>query len=859
MALNHFEVAAIAADLGLDAEEIGRRKAYLELGEADLALLRALHERLAPRRAGFADDFYEHLFRFPALRAMLEPAGALERLKRAQAEYIDSLTGGEYEADYVLGRLAVGAVHQRIGLEPKWYLGAYRRYIALCLPLVWEAVEGNAQRFLATLDALIKVIVFDITLALDTYFHAHQRNLIAAKEFATRVLEGVPVGVLAVDRALTLRAANPVAHDLLELAPEAPIAGARVADIAGLAELLPAAEEIFKDLARRSTFEFARSRDEETRHLRFDLKGSTVADEPLLLIVAQDITAQKQAETALREAEQQFRQLAENIPQVFWIVDLATRRHAYVSPGYHAVWGRPVEEIRRDPTSWKAALHPEDRERVLAAMQKAGFEGHDLEFRVLWPDGSVRWVHDRAFPVRDAHASAYRLAGITEDVTERREVQERLLHLAHYDQLTALPNRLLFYDRLKQALAQARRNAWTVGILILDLDRFKLINDTLGHGHGDELLQQVAERLQSCLRAGDTIGRLGGDEFAVIVSALAEAEDAAHVAQKIRSAFERPFLVAQREMFITASIGITLYPEDSDDPDALIRFADTAMYRAKAHGRNNYEFYTGELNVRTLDRLELGNKLRRALERAEFRLQFQPKVNLATGAATGCEALLRWHPPDGKVVSPADFIPLLEDTGLIVPVGEWVLTSGLEHAKHWSSGFDGAFRVAINVSARQFQQRDFDNIIQRLAREPGPARALLEVEITESVLMQNPEDAAAILSELRGLGVRIALDDFGTGYSSLGYLRRFPLDTVKIDRVFVRELPGREDDAAIVRAVVQMAHGLGLRVVAEGVETRDQLEFLRDAGCDEAQGFLFSRPVDAPQLEQLLRERPWRL
>jgi diguanylate cyclase (GGDEF)-like protein len=408
---------------------------------------------------------------------------------------------------------------------------------------------------------------------------------------------------------------------------------------------------------------------------------------------------------------------------------------------------------------------------------------------------------------------------------------------------------------MKQALAQAKRNQWTVGVMFIDLDRFKNVNDTLGHAVGDQLLQQVSERLTRSVRSGDTVGRLGGDEFAIVLSNFSSALDANLVAQKIMAGFDEPFRLEGSDIYVTASIGITLYPDDSADQDTLIKNADAAMYRAKEAGRNSYQFYTSGMNARAVETLSLESNLRRALERSEFLLHFQPKASVAGGHIIGTEALLRWQHPERGLVSPGEFMPVLEETGLIVPAGNWVLRSVCSQIKAWERQGIELLPVAVNLSARQFIARDFGPMIRRLLEEHKIDPVLLELEITESSLMTNTEDAARTLEYLSSLGVGLAIDDFGTGYSSLSYLKRFPLDALKIDRSFVRDLTTDVDDATITRAVISMAHNLSLKVIAEGVETEAQLAFLAEHGCDQIQGYYFSRPLPADECGEWLKQK----
>lgn len=584
-------------------------------------------------------------------------------------------------------------------------------------------------------------------------------------------------------------------------------------------------------------------------------------DEALLQIVRAigsqigQFIRRKDIEQALRESEEQFRQLAGNIPQVFWICDARQHSAVYISSAYREITGLDPEKLKVRAHGWLDAVHPDDRQQLVAARKEAASGGYDQTFRIVKPDGSIRWVRDRAFPVYDASGSVYRIAGIGEDITEKKAVEERLSQLAHFDILTGLPNRALYLDRMRQAMTLARRHDRATGVMFLDLDRFKLANDTLGHSAGDQLLKQVGERLTACIREGDTVGRFGGDEFGIVLADMRSPDDARLVAQKILDVLQAPFELEGHEVFITASVGISLYPADSDDETELMKNADTAMYRAKESGRNKYEFYSSEMNTRSLQRLNLESNLRRALERGEYLLHYQPKASLVTGEITGFEALLRWAAAGQKLVAPADFVPLLEDTGLIVPVGEWVIEAACRQLVTWREAGVQPVPIAINLSARQFRDKNLATTIERIIRAHDVDPRLIEIEITESSLMVNTDEAVRTLSYLKSLGVRLSIDDFGTGYSSLAYLRRFPLDTLKIDRSFVNDVTTSVDVANITRAVIGMSHNLGLKVVAEGVETEAQLAFLHAAGCGEMQGYYFSRPMPAAESLQWLRER----
>ncbi len=435
---------------------------------------------------------------------------------------------------------------------------------------------------------------------------------------------------------------------------------------------------------------------------------------------------------------------------------------------------------------------------------------------------------------------------------ERKRSEERLAYMAQYDHLTGLTNRALFQDRLEQALARAKRSGALVALMFLDLDRFKAVNDTLGHGTGDLLLKKVAERLEGSVRETDTVARIGGDEFGIILEGLTEAQDAALVARKIIDKLVQPFVLDGHEVFVTTSIGIAVYP--SSNGDSLLTDADSAMYCAKEQGRNTYRFHTPEMNAQVRERLNMESKLRRALDQEEFLLYYQPQVDLTTGMIVGTEALLRWQHPELGLVSPGKFIPVLEDIGMIVRVGEWVLQTACRQSKAWQRDGFPPLRMAVNISARQFSRRDLIDTVAGVLTETGLDPNYLELEITESLLMEDIKANSRLLDELKTSveGLRVSIDDFGTGYSSFSYLKTFPIDLLKIDQSFIRDITTNSDDAAITTTIIVLAHNLRLKVIAEGVETEEQMTYLREKGCDEAQGFYFSRPLPADEFTKLL-------
>ena len=476
------------------------------------------------------------------------------------------------------------------------------------------------------------------------------------------------------------------------------------------------------------------------------------------------------------------------------------------------------------------------------------------ELRRQRRDGSLFEISSTLSPLRDASGEIYGYLAIAADITGRKAAQHQIEFLAHHDSLTKLPNRLLVQDRFQQAIAQARRTGSKVALVFLDLDNFKAINDSLGHPVGDALLEKIAARLGECVRATDTISRQGGDEFLIVVSGMPDAEDIGPVVAKISEQLQNKFNIGSHELFTSASIGVSVYPQDGDTFDTLLKQADLAMYQAKDAGRNTYRFFDEKMKVETDRKLALRNGLKRAVERSEFVLHYQPLFHVATGAIVGVEALIRWRHPDLGTVAPNSFIPIAEESGLIVPIGEWVLREACRHAMEWRKGGLPDLVVAVNLSAVQFQRGDIELAIATALDESGLDPVCLELEITESILIQDVENVLATVKRLKLLGIKLAIDDFGTGYSSLSYLKRFDVDELKIDQSFVRDLPTDPDDVAIVRAIIEMAHSLGLKTVAEGVETAEMLSILRRFGCDKAQGYYFARPMPAGEFSVYLSQ-----
>ncbi len=578
-----------------------------------------------------------------------------------------------------------------------------------------------------------------------------------------------------------------------------------------------------------------------------------------------DITEQREAAAAVRRSQNTYRALFETIRDGIVITDLnGSIREA--NPAFLRMLGYGPDQTPEityqstTPPEWAA----QDERSLRQCLQRGYSDTYEKEY--LRRDGSRLPVEIRVWladPEEDSPSGERELLAVVRDITERKIAEQRIRHLAFFDGLTGLPNRQLFQARLDEALEEATVSGESVAVLFIDLDRFKQVNDTLGHGAGDRLLSEVARRFSKVVRKNDLIARagderdelpiarLGGDEFTVVLH-VKGAEDAAVVAERLLRVLRDPFVIESHEVFIGASIGIATFPDDAADAETLTRKADTAMYSAKERGRGIYQFYSESMNATGLRKLEMEMNMRRSLEEGGFEVHYQLQRNARDGRVSGCEALLRWTLPDGEPVSPIEFIPIAEESGLISPLGEWVLREACARSVAWARAGYASLPVSVNVSARQFRSDDFPNRLEAVLRETGIDASRVELEITESAFLTDERSIATAFRRIKDLGVRIALDDFGTGYSSLGYLRRFPIDRVKIDRSFVREISTNPNDRALIDSIIAMVHTLGMEVVAEGVESLEQAEILRACGCDALQGYLFARPVPPAAFERYL-------
>ncbi|MBP7690438.1 MAG: EAL domain-containing protein [Anaerolineales bacterium] len=676
------------------------------------------------------------------------------------------------------------------------------------------------------------------------------RRLLDERAKFERLVDLAPEGILLVTAAGLIQLANPALRRLLALPETQPVAGASL-----LTFVAPDARPALAAALTQVLTDQTVTRQLETALLPADGPARLVeitfsyfpGPAPAAQLLVRDIGARKRAEADLRLAARVLASAAEGIVITDTAAQVVSVNQAYTTlTGFpaEAVVGRPLPALAPDPRTGAPPVP------LAAALAAQGQWQGEVWVRRWTGELFPAWLN--ASVVRDDAGDPTHVVQVFADLSARHQAEERVRVLAHQDTLTGLPNRALFHHLLRQALSKAQRNQRPVAVLFADLDRFKNINDTLGHGAGDQLLRETAGRLRACLRESDTVARLSGDEFAVLLEDLSQLTDVVTVAQKILAALAAPYQVLDQEMFCTGSLGISMFPEDGQGADELLKHADAALYRAKEQGRNAYMFYTADMYAVASRRLALESSLRRALERREFQVYYQPRVHAATGRVAGMEALLRWQHPELGLISPAQFIEVAEETGLIVPIGAWVLHTAAAQAQHWARAGFPRLRLSVNVSVRQFRHVEIVALVAETLRATGLAPDDLELEVTESLLLPGADDIQAKLHHLRAMGVHLAIDDFGTGYSSLDYLKRLPVDRLKIDRAFVRDIATPADDGAIVRAIIDMAHDLNLRVTAEGVETQAQLGFLQAHACDETQGFFFGAPTPPEEFVRFL-------
>lgn len=721
----------LLTQIGINQREIAQRRAFLSFDERDAALLKAVHEMLDSEREHLTEVFYEHLLRFDEIRPLLGDEAKLSRLKHAQTVYFSQLTAGCYDTAYVENRLHVGVIHQRVGLTPKWYMSAYCKYLSEVMPLVLEHYAGIPELAQDTCRALLKVIFFDMELALDTYFHAEQNALLLARSYTEQIVSNMPIGFIVLDSSGKIRLANNAVVRMFSLAQDRLWHGKSLSEFLNVTALDEQIAQVLKSRSHCNDFGFDRTNEDGLHSFLADISLAQIGEENLVLFMVQDITLRKQSE----------------------------------------------EEIHR---------------------------------------------------------------------------------LAFYDPLTKLPNRRLLQERLLQSMSMNSRSGKYGALMFIDLDNFKTLNDTQGHDVGDLLLKEVACRLIRNVREGDTIARLGGDEFVVVLESLSSMDQEAAnqsemIAEKVRAELSLPYKLNSIEHYSSPSIGVSLFRGHQNSLDEVLKQADLAMYHAKSSGRNMVCFFDPKMQAKMEQRAILEKDLRASLRLQQLMLFYQMQVD-DSGRIVGAEALIRWQHPQRGIVAPDQFIPLAEEIGMILPIGDWVIEQACAQLKSWEiDPVMRNIRVSVNVSPRQLSHPYFVEQVKDAIEKTGIRPSQLKLELTESFILKDMQDAIEKMQELRWIGIRFALDDFGTGYSSLSHLKRLPLEQLKIDRSFVHDIARDKNSSIMVRTIISIASNFGLEVVAEGVESDDQFAFLRQYGCNKFQGYLFGRPVPVQEFERLCR------
>ena len=818
-----------------------KRKAFVAFSAVDENHLRNFHASLDELAPGFVDAFYEHLKGFDETAHLLSNEATVERLKESQRHYFSMLTSGKYDRAYFEHRLRVGAVHAKVGLLPEWYTGAYSHYLVNLLPEIARRIGVNEPDFLPTIQAILKILLVDIGLAIDSYIIERDERIASLRGFET-AFANLPFGTMVVSPDLRILFANRACEALFDIKPE------QLRD-ASLDRVM--AVDVLRDLIARALHapkaraETALRLSDRPAQLAVPV-ALTVTKLPLgqdqhderLLIVIEDMRKQTRLEKDLLNA-----QAVAGIGN--WHINFMTGK-VTLSPEAYRIYEWPQDEPF-DRASFLRCVHPDDRADVRAACGGA-LTGKPLKIEhrvnIAW---AVRWVETRGVIERDASGRPIRGIGTVYDITERKLAENDIERLAFYDTLTGLPNRSQAMIQLQRTLDSARAAREQAAVLFIDLDRMKEINDTQGHATGDEILRHVGERLGAVLHEGETLARLGGDEFIAILGPTSRAA-AAETAARLLKAITLPFAVNGMSFTIGMSVGVAIFPDDGESADNLLQHADTAMYCAKAQGGRASLFYHPRMSDDVQRSVALGRRLEVAIKEQRLHLSYQPKICLATGALSGMEALARWGDDELGSVSPAEFIPVAEERGLIGALGDWVLAEASAQVCRWQrAGYDSPHRVAVNVSTCQLADEDFVSRAIAQVEQAGIHPSSIELEITETMMMHDPKKARDMAEQLVGAGFSLSIDDFGTGYSSLAQLKHFPVDRLKIDQSFVRDMSDDPASRTIVKTIIGMAKALRLRTVAEGVETRAQSEDLLYLGCDEAQGYYVARPMSAKE------------
>ena len=843
-------VEDLIAELGIDSEELSRRMALLSLGEEDRKILRTLHHELTPHIQALVADFYRHLDRFPELQGGSgNPISDRGRLTQAQMEYLDSLTAGEYGMAYARERLRVGLTHQKIGLAPHCYLSAYRQYLEKILNHLCDEEDLDHEQLLRRINALLKIIFFDIELALDAYHYGNHAPFRASSEMLQLVMDNVSEGVVILNQSGEITGANRAAARIFGYAAKE-LHGRHIQNLIPVPFGTQDPDSHNPDAG--TFFREVETVRKDGRLITVEIFLKKYADDNLDGHVGfvRDTTDRHNTENQL----QQYRCIVEQTADTVIITD-PDGVIVYVNPAFERTTGyRATEVIGKTAAVVKSGLHDDAYYAHLWNTIKSGRVFRDTLINRR-KNGQLYYEDKTITPIHAETGMLVQYVSTGKDITKRIQSEQRLNFLADHDPLTGLLNRSAFDLRLHEAVTRVNRENRKLAIVCLNLDRFKMLNNALKCDQVDIVLRQVASRIDDICHAGDIVARIGGDEFVILSESLRRRQDVLLFLDEILDVFNYPFPVNEEKIHLSVSIGVCFSTPDTEETAQLLHQAEAAMRLAKKHGGSQYQFCNHEIQKPAGQQLKLETELRRALEQGEFRLLYQPQVNIHTRTLVGVEALLRWQHPRRGLLRPTDFISVLEETGLIVPVGKWVIEEACWQNRAWQTQGLPELNMAINISAAQVMRAGLISHVIQVLDQTGHAPHRLHLELTESVMMQDSRQVADVMWSLNQYQVRLVIDDFGTGYASIGYLKQYPFSIVKLDRSFIHDIDVNDQNAAIAISIIDLAHRLGMQVIAEGVETDGQLSFLEHQGCDLIQGYLVGRPLPAEEIATLTQRK----
>lgn len=822
---------------------------FIDFSAKDRQLLRSIDKVYNFYSSDSLQHFYNALISFPDSQSVFSDPKIVEEFKSSHQHFFKCMCHEEDNEKCINERKLIGVRQQELGLKTKWILGAYSAWLSHVASKLYTKTSANP---LDEYNALYKLAFIDISLVFDINIYSDRQD---STLYLNSIVEHAADGLITIDESGAILFFNNTAASMFGYSSNE-MNGKNIKML--MADYYALQHDKFirrfidsgasKVLGEGMREVLGKHKDGHDFPLDISISEVKIGNKRSFIGVLRDCTDRKKDQSQMLKLSRAIEQSADSI-----IITNYSGVIEYVNPSFSEVTGySAAEAIGRTPNILKSGLQDDE---FYKSMWKAILKGRVFRDVVInrKRDGSIYYEEKTITPLVDEHTgSVTHFISTGKDITDRMQAQQRLHYLAYYNALTELPNRSLYLERLNTAVTRAERHHNMLAVLILNMDRFKVINDTLGHEIGDSLLKEFTRRLSGLLRKEDTVAHLGGDTFAILIEEVKNIDDIPDFIRKIQTLFENSFNPSGYELYTSVSIGVSIYPQDGLDSSTLVRNAEVAMYRVKSAGRNGYQFYTSDMNDKALVRLELETRLRKAIESEQFLLYYQPQVDLNTRKIIGLEALVRWQHPELGIIPPNEFIPLLEETGLIIPAGEWILHQACAQNRIWRDMGLPHVRVSVNLSPLQFRQKNLSRAIAKILKKENLSPDALELELTESSIMQSEDAVLRSLGTLYKMGIMLAIDDFGTGYSCLSYLKNMPINVLKLDKSFVDGLPDDKSDIGIARAIIAMAHSLDMRVIAEGVEREEQLRFLQQENCDVIQGYLFSRPIPATDIPELL-------